>query len=417
MRSSLALLFASSLSLCAAEWPGWRGPDQDGSVGGKEPPAQFGPDENLKWKVELPGRGCSTPIVVDGKIILTASIDGKDAVIAYDMGGKELWRESFGKLRPGRGKTGSSANSSAVTDGKGVFVFFKSGQVAGLDLDGKLRWKFNLFEKFGEDKLWWDVGTSPVIAGGNVVIAQMQTDAPEYVVALDPKTGDTVWNIKRPFETGVESADAYTTPLVLEIDGKETIVLWGADHVTGHDPKDGSTRWTIGGINPEKIKAWRTIASSVATGEIALIPAGRGSISFGVKMGGKGDVTGTAHLWKQKIGADASTPIARDGKFYILTDRGPKRGMVYCLDAKTGEIEWEDRLPRGAQTYYSSPLLAGNLLIAARESGAVFTAKVTNDGLEDIVSNELGEGFFASPVVVDGMLLLRGDKTLFCFEK
>jgi outer membrane protein assembly factor BamB len=410
------LLIAATLSLTAAEWPSWRGPDQDGSVSGERPPARFGQENNLLWKVVLPGRGCSTPVVVDGRIILTTSIDGKDGVIALNMEGKELWRESFGKLQPGRGqRVGSSANSSPMTDGESVFVYFKSGQVAALDLEGKVRWQFNLFEKFGENKLWWDVGTSPVMVGGHVVFAMMQTDAPSYVVALDPGSGDTVWKIKREFETGVESGDAYTTPLVLEIDGRETMVLWGADHLTGHDPKDGSTLWTVGNFNPEKLKAWRVIASAVASDGVALVPAGRGEFVFGVKLGGSGDVTESAHLWKKDLGSDASTPIAADGRFYVLTDRGPKRGTVHCLDAETGEIEWEGRLPKGAQTYYSSPVLAGDLLIAARENGAVFTAKVTDKGMEDVVTNELGEGVIASPVVVDGKLLLRGEKSLFCF--
>ena len=186
------VLLSTAWTLGATEWPAWRGIEQDGSLAGKTPPGEFSKDKNLLWRVELPGRGCSSPIVVDGKIIVTTSVDGKDAAIAYDLAGKELWRKIFGEIMPGRGqRVGSSANSSPVTDGSAVYVYFKSGQLAALELNGDVRWEMNLFEKFGEDKLWWDAGTSRVIAGGNLVVAMMQTDAPSYIVSLDRKTGET----------------------------------------------------------------------------------------------------------------------------------------------------------------------------------------------------------------------------------
>lgn len=416
MKLHFLILLGTAWAVTAAEWPGWRGPEQDGSIGGNIPPSEFSSDKNLLWKVELPGRGCSTPIVVDDKVIVTTSIGENDGVIAYDLNGKEIWRRSFGKLTPGRGqRVGSSANSSPVTDGEAIYLFFKSGQLAALELDGQLRWEMNLFKKFGEDKLWWDAGTSPVIAGGNLVVAMMQTDAPSYVVSLDRKTGETVWNSKRHFETGEESGDSYTTPLVLEIDGKETIVCWGADHLTGQDPATGEITWTIGGFNPEKLKAWRVIASSVAAGDVALVPYSRGEFVAGVRMGGTGDVTGKAHLWKHKLGSDSATPAADDGKFYVLTDRGIKRGMVTCIDAVSGKILWKDQFPKAAQTFYASPVIAGGLLICPREDGVIITAKIVDGGLDEIKTNELGEGVIASPVVVGGKLLIRGDRSLFCF--
>lgn len=410
------ILLSSASTLIAAEWPAWRGIEQDGSLAGKTPPSEFSKDKNLLWKVELPGRGCSSPIIVDGKIIVTSAIDGKDGVLAYDTNGKKLWQKVFGEIVPGRGqRVGSSANSSPVTDGSAIYVYFKSGQLAALEMDGSLRWQLNVFEKFGEDKLWWDVGTSPVIAGGNIVVAMMQTDAPSYLVSLDRLTGKKVWKNDRHFETGVESGDAYTTPLVIEIEGKETIVCWGADHLTGHDVATGEIIWTVGGFNPDKEKAWRVIASAVASGDIALVPYARGEFVAGVKMGGKGDVTETAHLWKHELGSDSATPVADDGKFYVLTDRGIKRGLVTCIEAQSGKVIWKDHLPKAAQTYYASPIIVGGLIVFAREDGAILTAKLGEEGLEDIKLNELGEGVIASPAVVDGKLLIRGDRSLFCF--
>lgn len=410
------IFLSTAWTLTAADWPGWRGAEQAGSAAGKMVPGEFSKDKNLLWAVELPGRGCSTPIVVDGKIIVTTSIDGKDGVVAYDLEGKELWRKSFGEIIPGRGqRVGSSANSSPITDGEAVYIFFKSGQLAALELSGEVRWEMNLFKKFGEDKLWWDVGTSPVIAGGNLVVAMMQTDAPSYIVSLDSRTGKTVWENKRYFETGAESSDSYATPLVFEIDGEETLVCWGADHLTGQDVETGEVIWTVGGFNPKKLKGWRVIASAVASGDVALIPYARGEYVAGIRMGGKGDVTEKAHLWKHKLGSDSATPVAADGRFYVLTDRGPKRGLVTCIDAESGKVLWDDKFPKAAQTFYASPIIAGGLLVCPREDGVILTAKIGKEGLEDVISNELGEGVIASPAVMDGKLLLRGDRSLFCF--
>ncbi|BCX46152.1 serine /threonine protein kinase [Haloferula helveola] len=403
--------------LIAADWPAWRGPNQNGSVEIDSAPSKFAGDKGVLWKAELPGRACSTPIVAKERIFVSAPIDGKDGLVAFDMQGKELWRTSLGKIRPGRGqRVGSSANSSPVTDGESVFAYFKSGELAAFDFEGKLLWKTNLFERFGEDKLWWDVGTSPVLAGGRVVVSVMQTDGNSYMVSFDKKSGEVAWKVDREFDTAKESGDSYTTPLVLDLDGKETIVNWGADHLTGHAADDGSLLWTCGGFNPEKVGMWRVIASAVATDGIAVVPYARGGQLAGVKLGGSGDITDSAFLWKKKdLGTDAASPAAHDGKVYLLTDSGKDRGQITCLDAKSGDVLWESKLPKGAQIYYSSPVLAGNVLYCVREDGVLFAAKVTDEGLEDIVEVETGQSVIASPVVLDGKLLIRGDRSLICY--
>jgi outer membrane protein assembly factor BamB len=199
------------------------------------------------------------------------------------------------------------------------------------------------------------------------------------------------------------------------IDGKETIVCWGADHLTGQDPETGRILWSCGGFNPERKKGWRVIASAVASGNVALVPFGRGEFVAGVKMGGSGDITEKAILWKANPGSDSSTPVASDGRFYVLTDSGMKRGTVTCIEASSGKVVWRDNLPKAAQIFYSSPVVAGDTLICAREDGVVFSAKIGSDGLDEVVVNEIGEGVIASPVVVEGKLLLRGDRSLFCF--
>jgi outer membrane protein assembly factor BamB len=285
-----------------------------------------------------------------------------------------------------------------------------------VDLDGKALWQTNLQEKYGKDTLWWDQGTSPVFAGGNVVVAVMQTGGDSYMVALDPKTGKEVWKTTRKYETGEESGDAYTTPHVIKRNGKEQIITWGADHLTAHDAETGKLLWECGGFNPERTGMQRVIASAVVADGLAVVPFNRGGSLAAIRLDGSGNVTDTNWAWRNdELGTDAASPVLHDGKVYVLKDGGPERGRLTCLDAKTGEKLWESTLPKAPQVYYASPLLVGDQIYCVREDGMVFSGKITDDGLTDVKSHALEEGVIASPIAVGGRLLLRTDKSLFCF--
>jgi outer membrane protein assembly factor BamB len=401
--------------LGAENWPAWRGADSNGVATGKQPPLDL--SEKLLWKVELPGRGCSTPIVWNDKIYVTSPIGDQDGLLAFDTKGKELWRKTFGALIPGRGqRVGSSTNSSPVTNGEVVVVYFKSGTVACLDLDGKPLWQINLQERYGKDTLWWDQGTSPVFAAGNVVVAVMQTDGESYLVSLDRKTGKEVWKTPRKYETGKESGDAYTTPHVVKVNGKEQIISWGADHLTGHDAETGKLIWECGGFNPKRTGMQRVIASAVVGDGLAVVPFNRGDALAAIRLDGSGNVSETHWAWRNdQLGSDAVSPILHDGKVYVVKDGGPQRGRLTCLDAKTGKTLWESTLPKGPQVYYSSPLLVGDRIYCAREDGMLFSGIITKDGLTEVKSHPLEEGVIASPISVGGRLIVRTDKSLFCF--
>ncbi|NNC87971.1 MAG: PQQ-binding-like beta-propeller repeat protein [Akkermansiaceae bacterium] len=423
------MLAGAVASAGADNWTSWRGDAAgSGGLGKGGAPREFSAEKNLLWKTKLPGVGCSTPVVWEDRIILTSEDGDQDCVVAYDWKGKELWRKTLGAKRPGRGqRVGSGANSSPVTDGKHVFVYFKSGTVAALTLDGKKVWQTNLIKKYGPDTLWWDQGTSPVLTDGHLVIAVMQNghaekESPEarpdssFLVAFEKESGDVAWKTTRQFKLTMETGDAYTTPHVLDIDGKETVVTWGADHLTGHDAGTGEQLWICGGFNPNQEKYWRVIASSTVANGICVVPYGRAGFMAGIRMGGSGDITKSAWLWKRELaGTDAASPAARDGKVYLLVDRGKKRGRMECLDAVTGKTIWEENLPKGVATYYGSPLVAGDALYCPREDGSIMTARITNDGLEEIRENKLGETVISSPAVVDGKLLIRGREHLYCF--
>ena len=406
----LALSVLTTLAIDADDWPQWRGPDANSVAKAGAYPTKFSPTENVIWKVKLPGVGSSTPMVLGEQIFVTCGNEGRDGVLAYDWKGEVLWQKTLGTERSGKHKNGSGANSSPITDGKNIIVYFKSGTVASLTLDGKVNWQTNLQEKYGEDTLWWDLGTSPVFAGGNIVIAVMQEGA-SYVVALNPEDGTEAWKVDRTFPVQKESGQSYTTPYLTTIDGKEMLVIWGADRLTGHDPKDGRTLWTCGGFNPEDKAMWRVIASPGFSDGIAVVPYGRTKFCAGVKLGGSGDITASARLWERSdLGADCPTPVAHDGRAYVLSDRG----QINCIDLKTGKDIWVAAIPRASANFYSSPILAGDLLFCAREDGVVAVVKVNDTGMEVLAENAMGERLAAAPVPVRDRLLIRGVDHLYC---
>jgi outer membrane protein assembly factor BamB len=407
---ALGLCFVSA-SLQAEEWPRWRGPRDNGSIEDGSYPVQWDA-RNTLWKTPLPGKGCSTPIVWNKRIYLTAPLNGKDALLAFDMAGKLLWQTPFGPENPGKHRNGSGSNASPTTDGKGLFVYYKSGTMAAVEFDGKVRWQTNLVKRFGPDTLYWDHGTSPVVTERYLVMARMH-EGESWLAAFDKTSGKMAWKVPRNFKTPREGDHGYTTPLVIQQGGKESLLVWGAQHLTAHDVADGATLWSCGDFNPQSVKLWPAVATPVIAGNIAVVPAGRNDRRaprlHGIRIGGAGDVTQTHRVWKRDdIGTFVPSPAEYKGKVYLVRDRGE----VECIDPATGKTIWSEALPKSRANFYSSPLIAGGNLYAAREDGVVFVAKV--DGKFELLSeNDMGESIIAAPVPVSNGLLLRGENHLF----
>jgi outer membrane protein assembly factor BamB len=418
MQSTLKHLAAAVLLLMvggavrAAEpgdWPRWRGPHDNGSSEAGAYPLKWDATTNLLWKLELPGKGCSTPIVCNRRIFLTTPVDGQDAAMALNWSGKALWQTPLSPECPGKHRNGSGSNPSPATDGRSLFVYFKSGTLAALDLNGRVLWKTNVQERFGKDTFYWDVGTSPVLTEQDVVVAMMH-HGESYLAAFNKATGRLRWKVARNYQTPEEGDHAYTTPIVFRHHDKEALLVWGGQHLTAHDAADGKQIWSCGDFNPQSKANWVAVASPVIAGQIAVVPYGRGECLHGVKLGGNGDVTSTHRAWERNdTGAFVPTPAECRGRVYLLRDRGE----IECLDPATGKTVWSGRLPRKSSNYYASPTVADGKIYAAREDGMVFVT--TAEGkFEVLAENDMGERIIASPVPVAGRLLLRGEKHLFC---
>jgi len=394
-------------------WPRWRGPHDNGVAGAGDYPVKWDAGTNILWKAPLPGKGCSTPIVWNQRIFLTAPAAGEDAVLAFDWSGKMLWQTKLGAERAGRHKNASGSNPSPATDGRTVFVGFKSGRFAALDLDGKIRWQINIVDRFGPDTLFWDYGASPALTGKNVVVTRMH-NGESWLAAFDKETGELRWKTARNYETVRENDNGYTTPVVFSNQGKEALLAWGGEHLTIHDAADGRLLWSCGGFNPAGSANWPAVATPVIVGDIAVVAFGRNDRGMprlhGIRLSGEGDVTATNRLWmRSNTGTFVPSPAADQGRVYLLRDKGE----VECLDPATGATLWGGAFPKAGANFYGSPVIAGGRLWAVREDGAAFVAAI--DGkFELLAENSMGERVIATPVLVGHRVFMRGEKNLIC---
>jgi outer membrane protein assembly factor BamB len=406
----------------ADNWPNWRGPALDGVAAGRGYVSSWSPTEHVLWRVKLPGLGASTPAVWGDRVVVTCAIEGKDAAICFDRTGKEVWRRELGAEKPGKHKKATGCNSSPVTDGTHVWVYYKSGELAALNLtDGAVVWKTNLQQQFGEDTLWWDLGTSPVLTSKAVVIAVMQT-GPSYLAAFDRATGSLLWKQDRMLDAPEEAAQSYSTPVVVagsadKGEPAEMLVVLGADHVTAHDAATGREIWRAGGLNPTGHKFFRSIASPVVAGDLVIAPYARGETITAIRRGGTGDVTRSHVAWvRTDLGADVPTPAVQDGRIVVCTDKG----RVECVDAATGKTLTKTELPKNRHAYSASPVIVDGRVIVTREDGessVLAWPAATAAGAEAF--RILGQGAVdemtvATPVCVDGQIFLRTHDSLWC---
>ncbi len=393
-------------------WPHWRGPTETGTSISATLPQRVDANQVL-WKAPLPGKGCSTPIIWNQRLYLTAPIDGKDALLAFDWNGQPLWQTVLGPEVPGKHRNGSGSNPSPVTDGRTIFVTFKSGSLAAVSLEGKILWRADLTERFGPVKLFWDFGTSPVVTRDSVVLARMH-EGESWLAAFDKLTGDLKWKTDRTYSTPREVDNGYTTPVLIQHEGREALLTWGAQHLTAHDAATGQLLWSAGGFNPDATPLWPAVASPVVAGDTAVICFGRADRGiprlFGVKLGGRGDVTATHRRWsRDDVGAFVPTPAVYEGKVYVLSDRG----QLDCVDPVSGRTLWSGTIPRTNANFYGSPLIAKGLLYAIREDGSMVVARVER-GLEILGETKFNDRVIATIVPSGDRLFIRGANHLYC---
>lgn len=431
---SLFFLFYTSNSngqdFGAEHWPQWRGPLNTGAAVKGNPPVEFGEAKNLKWKTSIPGKGHATPIVWGDKIIVQTAVatdevapeapDGAGEgsrmapnqtdrihefrVLLVDRNnGQIIWNTMVTREWPQENThdLGSWVSNSPCTDGERIYAYFGSRGIYCLDFEGNIIWQrdFGQMEKhmsFGE-------GSSPFLYNDKLFIL-WDHEGDSYLYALDKNTGNIEWQVVRDVNT------SWSTPLVVEVNGKPQVITTATDDVTGYKFETGEVIWTSSGLTRN------VIPNPVYSNGILYAMSGfRGSSLQAIDLEkAKGNIAGTdAVLWTyDKNTPYTPQPVLMNGKLYFMR---VNNGFLTCIDAKTGEPFYENERLGDISTLYSSPTgVSERLYIAAENTVMVIKA---GEKFEVLASNPIGDNFHASPVIVGNELILRGFEWLYCFSE
>jgi outer membrane protein assembly factor BamB len=400
-------------------------------------PVRWSETENVVWRTKLPSWAAATPIIWGDTVFVTSAEEGFVAVagsgivdlaisriksafnssdrlllLALDRKtGAVRWRAVVGDGNQVQMKQ-NMASPSPVTDGRYVWVMTGQGTLTCLTFAGKQVWQRNIAKEHGAFGLNFGYGSSPLLHEARLyvqVLHGMKTDDPSYLLALDSLSGKTLWRVERPTDAIHESPDSYSTPVLAKVDGKTQLIVSGGGYVTGHDLATGREMWRGGGLDPDKASNYRTIASTLVVGNIALAPSRRRPyIAFGLE-GGPGKIP--RRLWATDYGPDVPTPTSDGERLYIVDDRG----VALCLRVADGVTVWDrSRLEPG--TYSASPVLADGKIYATSEDGTTTVFRAGN-AFEILAVNKLGDYTLASPAVAGEQIFIRTANYLYCFGK
>jgi len=409
-------------------WGQWRGPSGTGVAPLAKPPVEWSETKNVRFKVEIPGRGSSSPIVWGDQVILTTAValpEGKlvpaeglpakigshpdvsapktaqqfvvMAVSRHD--GKTVWSRVVKEDLPHEGthKDGSFASGSAATDGERIYAFFGSRGLYCLDMKGQPVWQ----KDFGKMvvKMSFGEGSSPALYGNRVVV-NWDHEGDSFILALDAKTGKELWRTPRTEKT------TWATPVVIAHKGKPQVVTSASETTRAYDLETGKQIWQGPGLTPN------AIPTPVHQAGMLYATSGfRGNALFAIRLdAAQGDLAGTpAIAWSyDKDTPYVPSPLLYDGGLYFLKSNS---AILTRLDAATGEKSFSERLP-GANNVYASPVAAdGRVYVFDRDGAAVVIEK--GAAFKVLATNQLEDGFDASPALAGADIFVRGKKHLY----
>jgi len=425
-----ALLASCTLAFAADDdWSRWRGPENNGMARG-DVPTEWSDTKNVAWKVAIPGRGHSSPVIWGNKLFVTTAVPLRDVesrasggrsgggagggaglgkeysfrLLCLDRNtGKILWEREATKSVPHEGyhgRYGSFASNTPVTDGKHVVAFFGSRGIYVYDLEGKLAWE----KKFGpmEMRLGFGEGVAPTL-DGNALYLKFDQEKGSHLLVLDKASGKELWRVDR------DEVSSWSQPFIVTHDGRKQVVVSASSKVRSYDAATGKLLWESAGLGTNVIPAPVT-----QDGIVYVMSGHREPNLLAIRLGREGDLTGSdAILWKNDRGNSYTpSPVLHDGKLYMLTDNG----MLSCLNAKTGEPYYrQQRLPK-PYNFKASPVGVNGKLYLASEEGDVIIVKM-GEKYEVLAINEMPDQMFiATPAVAEGNLYLRSQNTLYCIR-
>ena len=433
----IVLLWIPSAHAEEAEryWPQWRGPDHNGVAPHSDPPVAWSETENIRFKVEVPGRGLASPIVWGDKIFLLTTVAAdaeayqvsrkaaqeklekkewppsvepvKQAFVVLALSrldGSVVWRKTAAEKVPHESHylDSSWASASPVTDGERLFAQFGSSGLYAYDLEGELLWSVDLGDMttrrgFGE-------GSSPALHGDTLVV-NWDHEGDSFIVALDARSGKELWRTERPDEV-----TSWATPLVVESGGRLQVVVPATGRSRGYDLETGQEIWSATGMTVN------TIPTPVHRDGIVYLTSGyRGSLMQAIDLAkAKGPVNDTeAIVWTfDRHTPYVPSPVLYEDRICFLKHF---RNIFTCLDATTGEVLYTEKRLEGITNVYASPVAAaGRLYIFAKDGKAV----VLDAGREYkvLATNTLDDGVYASPAIAGDEIFVRSDRYLYAIS-
>ncbi len=419
------------------DWPQWRGPTGTGAAAAEaKPPVRWGEDSNIRWKVAIPGRGHSTPIVWKDRIFLTTAVETTtpadpakveaaladtpefarrgahlpDKVLQFVVmairrsDGGVLWRQTVWEQAPlaGTHADGSWASASPLTDGELLYVYFGSYGLHALTLDGEKKWSKQLGEfktkaNFGE-------GVSPVLCGDLLVVNQ-DFEGASFIVAMDRRSGEEKWRVAR------DESTSWSTPLVVEHGGRRQLVVSATQRIRSYDPADGTVLWQVGGMTGN------VVPTPVTDGQRVFCMSGfRGNALLAIDLAtaaGELAETADAIAWSSKQNTPyVPSPVLSGGLLYYLKGNS---GFLSCVEAASGKLHYANGLD-GLTQVFASPVAAGGHLYVAGKNGLTLVLKL-GPQVELLASNKLDDGIIASPTVAGDELFIRGFQSLYCIAE
>ena len=386
----LALLLATT----GADWQRFRGPNGSGiGSGAMDAPGKWTVADNLAWKVRLPGRGVSSPLIVKDYVVLTASSGYRQDqlhVLCFDRRtGKLAWERQFWATgRTMTYPTITTATPTGVSDGENLYLWFSSNDVFCLDLQGNVQWLRGLMLEYPNASNSLGLATSAVVANGTLVL-QVENDSQSIALGLDAKRGSTLWKIDRPQKAN------WTTPLMLSDanDRDAVVMLQSSSEIAALEVATGKSLWRIE-------RECSTIPSSVFADGLLLVPS-----NGLVAMRTQGTTRQPEVVWENnKLKPSTASPVVWQDRVYVISS-----GVLKCASCQTGEVIWQVRLKGD---FSASPVIGGSYLYAFNDEGVGQVVQLGTDKGELITEENLEEIILATPALVDGEIYVRSDNSL-----
>lgn len=402
-----------AIALDAGEWANWRGPNGLGISDETNLPVQWGTQKNVAWKSALPGQGTSSAAVFGDRVFITTQTDDESlhVLALHAQHGEILWNTKVGQGKLPAHNLHNMATPTPVTDGHHVWAHFGTGDLVCLNSDGKIIWQRNLVQEYGAYRSNHGMGNSPMIVDGKLLIACMH-QGPSYLLAVDPLTGKNIWKTERNLDSKEEAMDSYSSPVVAHLDNQTQVILSGADHLDAYDPATGSQIWISSGLQVPH--PYGRSISGPTFGENTVITVASGFRNQGfvlaVNPNGTGDISASGKLWESKrFAPDCPSPLIYQGLVFTIRDDG----MASCLDLKSGEPYWQERL--FSQNVKVSPVAADGHIYFSSGEGECKVVRASKS-FEILHSNDLDEYMIASPAIAHGAIYFRTQSTLYCIR-